>query len=72
MAHPSREAPGEGGGARGRGSDGVLSGGRSCSRTAGRRLGAARREPRGAGGRRTPAWPPAPRGGPLRALGPAA
>ncbi|KAJ8783596.1 hypothetical protein J1605_008639 [Eschrichtius robustus] len=31
-----------------------LSGGRSCSRTARRRLGAARREPRGAGGRGTP------------------
>lgn len=31
-----------------------LSGGRSCSRTARRRLGAARREPRGAGGHGTP------------------
>lgn len=31
-----------------------MSGGRSCSRTARRRLGAARREPRGAGGRGTP------------------
>lgn len=72
MAPQSGEAPGEGGGDCGRGLDGGLSGGRSCSRTARRRLGAARREPHGAGGRRIPAWPPAPRGGPLRATGPAA
>lgn len=48
---PRPEPGGEAAGGAGRAG---VSGGRSCSRTARRRLGAARREPRGAGGRGTP------------------
>lgn len=51
MLKPRPELGGEAAGGAGRAG---VSGGRSCSRTARRRLGAARREPRGAGGRGTP------------------